>query len=183
MAAPSQEFKFDMDVVLPYLEIVRHQLMQCLNEQLFGRIKLQLKVIIADKKRQGKMNNIIITARPKDQPRSLSQRISRGSRHRGVSRNKKKWQMMFMLHRSRIYMGTLQSEEEAARLYDVVAITSKGVNAQTNYSYTANDVETIVAYFYQDCFKREEPEEKHSEQNKRRRDSQDNLPFSRGKLM
>ena len=48
---------------------------------------------------------------------------------------------MFMLHRSRIYVGALHSEEEAARLYDIVAITSQGVNAKTNHSYTASEVE------------------------------------------
>lgn len=119
-----EETKFNMELIRPQLENVRRQVINQWNEQLYSRIKLQLKVIIREKRRQNKMNNIIISARPKELPRDFAQTRFRGSRHRGVSRNKNKWQMMFMLHRSRIYVGALHSEEEAARLYDIVAITS-----------------------------------------------------------
>ena len=51
----------------------------------------------------------------------------RGSRYRGISKNKGKWQVMITFFHSKVYMGALPSEEQAARTYDRLAILTKGL--------------------------------------------------------
>ncbi len=43
---------------------------------------------------------------------------SRASSYRGVSKNGGKWQVLFMAHKKRFYIGSIETEEEAARIYD-----------------------------------------------------------------
>jgi hypothetical protein len=46
----------------------------------------------------------------------------RGSKFRGISKNGNSWQILVMVNRKKKYLGTLHSEEEAAKFYDKVAI-------------------------------------------------------------
>jgi len=46
----------------------------------------------------------------------------RGSRFRGISKNGNSWQILVMVNRKKKYLGTLPSEEAAAKFYDKVAI-------------------------------------------------------------
>ena len=46
----------------------------------------------------------------------------RGSRFRGISKNGNSWQILVMVNRKKKYLGTLPSEEKAAKFYDKVAI-------------------------------------------------------------
>lgn len=41
-------------------------------------------------------------------------------------------------------MGAIQSEIEAAKYYDHIAIISQGVNAKTNFSYNTQDLYQII---------------------------------------
>ena len=86
----------------------------------------------------------LIDAKPKYVRKSIDEETYRGSKYRGVSKNKGKWQMMIMLNQRKVYMGSIDSEVQAARLYDHVAILSKGLNAKTNYTYTAAQLKKIV---------------------------------------
>ena len=45
---------------------------------------------------------------------------------------------------ARRYVGSSQSEEEAARLYDKKSIASNGLAAKTNFSYTKAEIEAIL---------------------------------------
>jgi len=40
-----------------------------------------------------------------------------------------------MVNRKKKYLGTLPSEEQAAKFYDKVAIQYQGLKAKTNFSY------------------------------------------------
>lgn len=46
----------------------------------------------------------------------------RGSRFRGISKNGNSWQILLMVNRKKKYLGTLPTEELAAKFYDKVAI-------------------------------------------------------------
>jgi hypothetical protein len=46
----------------------------------------------------------------------------RGSKYRGISRNGKSWQILIMRNKRKMYLGAMADEEEAAELYDRVAI-------------------------------------------------------------
>lgn len=45
------------------------------------------------------------------------------------------------------YIGGINSEEEAARIYDEIAIRSNGLRAKTNFSYTKQDLLILISKF------------------------------------
>lgn len=69
---------------------------------------------------------------------------SRASKFRGVSRNGVQWQVQLGNTLSKRYIGSANSEEEAARLYDRKAILTNGLKAKTNFSYTKTQIEQIL---------------------------------------
>ena len=69
----------------------------------------------------------------------------RGSRYRGVSKNGSQWQVLIMVKKKKRYLGSFSNEEEAARAYDKVALQHHGIKAKTNYDYTKEEVEEIIA--------------------------------------
>ena len=56
----------------------------------------------------------------------LQTRSQRGSRYRGVSKNGTKWQVTIVRGELKKYIGAVESEEIAARLYDKYALIIKG---------------------------------------------------------
>ena len=69
----------------------------------------------------------------------------RGSRFRGVSKNGSQWQVLIMVKKKKRYLGSFSNEEEAARAYDKVALQHHGIKAKTNYDYTKEEVDEIIA--------------------------------------
>ncbi len=69
----------------------------------------------------------------------------RGSRYRGVSKNGSQWQVLIMVKKKKRYLGSFSNEEEAARAYDKVALQHHGIKAKTNYDYTKEEVDEIIA--------------------------------------
>lgn len=57
---------------------------------------------------------------------------SRGSRFRGVSKNGSKFQVIIMINKSKRFVGVLEAEEDAARLYDKLAIVFHGNKVNFN---------------------------------------------------
>ena len=52
----------------------------------------------------------------------------RGSKYRGPSKNRKKWQVMKMINKETVRIGAIKTELEAARIYDFLAILTEGLN-------------------------------------------------------
>ncbi len=49
-----------------------------------------------------------------------------------------------MVNRKKKYLGTLPTEEQAAKFYDKVAIQYQGYKAKTNYSYSKLQIVQIL---------------------------------------
>ena len=60
---------------------------------------------------------------------------SRSSKYRGVSKNGNKWQVHIMINKKNHYIGIYDSEEIAARKYDLESIKKNGPKAITNFKY------------------------------------------------
>ena len=69
---------------------------------------------------------------------------SRRSRFRGVSKNGNHWQVLIMVKKKKKYLGSYSNEEEAARIYDKVALKYHGNKAKTNYNYSKEEIEKII---------------------------------------
>lgn len=68
----------------------------------------------------------------------------RTSKYRGVSQNGIGWQAIMMCKRSKPYIGTFNSEEIAARIYDIVSIKKKGIKSKTNFLYNNEQIKRIL---------------------------------------
>ena len=62
-------------------------------------------------------------------------RNKRSSKFRGVSKNGNNWQVLMMVNNEKHYIGSYQSEELAARIYDILSIKKRGIKARTNFFY------------------------------------------------
>ena len=67
----------------------------------------------------------------------------RSSRYRGVSKNGNQWQVLFMFNKSKNYIGSYNSEEYAARIYDILVLKYRGVKARTNFIYNHEQIQMI----------------------------------------
>ena len=67
----------------------------------------------------------------------------RGSKFRGVSKNKNKWQIKIQISHKKVYIGAIKNEDQAAKFYDHIAILSKGIRSKTNFAYSVTDIKQI----------------------------------------
>ena len=72
-------------------------------------------------------------------------RKQRSSKFRGVSKNGKNWQVLIMIKQKKRYIGNFSNEEEAARIYDKIAIQFHGSKAKTNFQYSEDEINSILA--------------------------------------
>ena len=91
------------------------------------------------------ITSIIIETSQSNEINSEKDRKPRGSKYRGVSRNGNQWQVLIMVNKKKRYVGSYSLEEEAARAYDKVALQNHGSKAKTNFDYTKQQVEEILA--------------------------------------
>ncbi len=68
----------------------------------------------------------------------------RSSKYRGVSKNGNQWQVLIMINKKKMYIGSFTSEEEAARNYDYVALKNHSSKAKTNFFYSEDDIISIL---------------------------------------
>lgn len=66
------------------------------------------------------------------------------SKYRGVSKNGAGWQTLMMYKNNKPYIGTYNSEELAARIYDIASIKKNGIKSKTNYLYTNEQIDRIL---------------------------------------
>ncbi len=71
-------------------------------------------------------------------------RSKRSSKYRGVSKNGNQWQVLIMLDKNKSYIRSYSSEYIAARVYDILAIKSKGFKARTNFIYDNHQINKII---------------------------------------
>ena len=68
----------------------------------------------------------------------------RSSKYRGVSKNGIGWQVLMMFNNKKPYIGTYNSEELAARIYDIASIKKNGLKSKTNFIYNNEQIEKIL---------------------------------------
>lgn len=68
----------------------------------------------------------------------------RSSKYRGVSKNGNKWQAIMHSKDNKSYISTYSSEEDAARIYDIMSIKARGIKAKTNFEYTNSQIKKIM---------------------------------------
>jgi len=82
----------------------------------------------------------------------LQTRSQRGSRFRGVSKNGTKWQVTIVRGELKKYIGAVESEEIAARLYDKYALIIKGFDVseiiKCSGDFAVVDPKEILTSFY-----------------------------------
>ena len=66
------------------------------------------------------------------------------SKFRGVSKNGSGWQVLMMFKNNKPYIGTYNSEELAARVYDIASIKKNYIKSKTNYLYTSEQIDRIL---------------------------------------
>jgi hypothetical protein len=62
----------------------------------------------------------------------------RGSKYRGPSKNRKKWQVMKMISKETVRIGAIKTEQEAARIYDFLAFLTEGLNVSIPPCFLSN---------------------------------------------
>ena len=72
------------------------------------------------------------------------QKRNRSSKYRGVSKNGIGWQVLMMFKNNKPYIGTYNSEELAARIYDIASIKRNGISSKTNFKYNNEQIERIL---------------------------------------
>ena len=68
----------------------------------------------------------------------------RSSKYSGVSRNGNHWKTLIMNNRNYSYIGTFNLEELADRIYDIISIKKKGINAKTNFIYSSRQIQNVL---------------------------------------
>ena len=92
-----------------------------------------------------RQNDKVINAHEKKQIRIKADRMAyRGSQFQGVSINGSKWQVFIIIKNKKHYAGQMDTEVEAAKLYDKLILLHFGLQSKTNFSYTVQQIEEII---------------------------------------
>ena len=89
------------------------------------------------------MATVFISNEKKKTRNRADKEAYRGSQFRGVSINGVKWQVFIIIKNKKYYVGQMDTEAEAARLYDKLILLHSGLSAKTNFSYTAQQIKEI----------------------------------------
>ena len=70
-------------------------------------------------------------------------KYKRCSKYRGVTKNGNRWQVLMMINKNKLYIGSYDSEDIAARIYDILVFKFRGIKAKTNFKYTNEQITKI----------------------------------------
>ena len=109
-----------------YLEIKAKELMDILNNVVWDPLM------------------IIIHGKTKSERKANS---NRRSNYIGVSKNGPNWQSMISIQKRKAYIGTYQTEREAAIAFDFYSILAHNLDAKTNFSYSKSMISSMIMNF------------------------------------
>ena len=101
------------------------------------KLKDNVKILKSDKKIKKKKKSYM------KRKRNIFKVITKINRYRGVSKNKKKWQVYIRINSKNKYLGSYKSEIIAAKIYDLMYIKKTGNDAKTNFKYNSKQIEKI----------------------------------------
>lgn len=81
---------------------------------------------------------------------SNSKRVSkRRSKYIGVTRNSRNYQALIVINGKKTYIGSYESELEAAKVFDWYSILLHAKKATTNFSYSGDDIVNLIQAYQQ----------------------------------
>ena len=89
------------------------------------------------------IKNINTSANKKRIKLKVIRKIRKINKYKGVSRNKKKWQVYIMMNQKNTYLGSYKSKKMTAKVYDLKAIKKNDMNAKTNFKYHKRQIKKI----------------------------------------
>jgi len=111
-------------------------------------IKIRDNILEGLKKYHDDTGKVIIEAQLPRKNHNNTKNDFRGSKYRGPSKNRKKWQVMKMINKETVRIGAVKTELDAARIYDFLAILTEGLIAKTNFNYNVEQIQIIMKEFY-----------------------------------
>ena len=90
-------------------------------------VKIRDNIIEGIKRYQKDLNKIVIEAQLPRKNHDKAKNDFRGSKYRGPSKNRKKWQVMKMINKETVRIGAVKTELDAARIYDFLAVLTEGL--------------------------------------------------------
>ena len=70
--------------------------------------------------------------------------ITKKCRYKGVTKNKKKFQVYIRFKNKNTYLGSYSCEKTAAKIYDIMLIKKRGIKAKTNFKYSMRIINKIL---------------------------------------
>lgn len=111
---------------------ILHNLRQALSEK--ELVQVRDSIIEGMKHFIGEPSKVLIRAQlRKKLAQTKNMQNFRGSKYRGPSKNRRKWQVMKMVNKETVRIGAIDTEGEAARIYDILAILTEGLTVSCNY--------------------------------------------------
>ena len=95
-------------------------------------IKIRDNILEGLKKYHNDTGKVIIEAQLPRKNHNNTKNDFRGSKYRGPSKNRKKWQVMKMINKETVRIGAVKTELDAARIYDFLAILTEGLIVSIN---------------------------------------------------
>ena len=102
-------------------------------------------------------NMVLVQANKKAESKDGSVSNKRSS-FIGVSRNGVNWQALITINKRKTYIGSYESEKDAAVAFDFFSILLHSFTAKVNFSYTRDKVEEMIWNYKKNsgCFRPEE---------------------------
>mgnify|MGYP000501216198 CR=1 FL=1 len=107
-------------------ETILQTLREVINEE--DLVDVRNKILEVIRKYHKDKSKVIIEANLPKKTNDTNKNNFRGSKYRGPSKNRKKWQVMKMINKETVRIGAIKTELEAARIYDFLAILTEGLN-------------------------------------------------------